>query len=248
MVRDYESGSLVESEQPLLLPQLWSYWKAHSGRKWMSTGAAQLEFPSEERDKLGRWGSDGSDNYVLAMKSIVYRIQEKVVEACLRDAEELDETEIFYECQEFLLANAVHQGEVDVQLANLDVGTLVPVGTARGSEDERGDAEVLFKQGLITQCRDGPEVSLEELRWEHMQGAMDAVADAMQAQSQASSGMDPAVEREALTKEDEQTEEEDPGAFVLATTARGLVTLHKRDGCHRRPLIHLPRVVFMRTV
>ena len=108
------------------------------------------------------------------------------------------------------------------------------------------DVEQLDRQGLATQFKDGPEVSLEELRWEFLKVQMAAGAEMLASQGEACQ-----VERikgiDGHTQE--VPEQDDPYAYILSTTkARGYVTLHKNGGCHRKPFIHLRQVQFVRSV
>ena len=53
----------------------------------------QHGFPKEQRDYLGRWMPEQSDDYLVTSRAVVGKIQRRVAEAFREGAEELDESE-----------------------------------------------------------------------------------------------------------------------------------------------------------
>ena len=47
----------------LVPPQLTGFWTLHSGRAFMPSGCAALQFPRDQRNYLGGWSAEGSDRY-----------------------------------------------------------------------------------------------------------------------------------------------------------------------------------------
>eukprot|EP00973_Karenia_brevis_P064760 8996309-Karenia_brevis.AAC.1 len=56
-------------------------WTEHSGRAMLHTWAAMTGCSKDERDKLGRWQADQSDDYLRSSRATVFAIQSKVVHA-----------------------------------------------------------------------------------------------------------------------------------------------------------------------
>jgi len=67
------------------------YLKEHSERNFLTSAAAQLGIEKSQRDFLGRWLPEQSDDYVRTAQGVVHRIQRKVADALRRGAVELDE-------------------------------------------------------------------------------------------------------------------------------------------------------------
>ena len=58
-------------------PDGWSrYWTEHSERSTLASGLAAMGVPKSERDMLGRWQPEGSDQYVRTYSAAVGRMQE----------------------------------------------------------------------------------------------------------------------------------------------------------------------------
>eukprot|EP00973_Karenia_brevis_P037684 5199831-Karenia_brevis.AAC.1 len=56
-------------------------WTEHSERAVLNTWAATIGCCKDERDKLGRWQADQSDDYLRSSRATVFSIQSKVVHA-----------------------------------------------------------------------------------------------------------------------------------------------------------------------
>ena len=50
----------------------------HTMRRSMNNLAAFVGIAKEERDYLGKWSANGSENYLTTAREIIFRIQEKV--------------------------------------------------------------------------------------------------------------------------------------------------------------------------
>ena len=64
-----------------LIPSDWErFWTEHSERATMSSCLAAIGVPKTERDLLGRWKPEGSDQYVRSYNTVIGRLQEKLAE------------------------------------------------------------------------------------------------------------------------------------------------------------------------
>ncbi len=88
-----------------LLPEGWSrFWTEHSERSTLSSGLASLGVVKTDRDLLGRWSPEGSDQYIRTYNSVVGRMQKAYAEAIRRgDAyHRLDEGAVLEELKVWL--------------------------------------------------------------------------------------------------------------------------------------------------
>ena len=59
-----------------LLPEQWGrFWAEHSERSTLSSGLASLGVVKSDRDLLGRWSPEGSDQYIRTYNSVVGKMQ-----------------------------------------------------------------------------------------------------------------------------------------------------------------------------
>ena len=69
-----------------MLPEGWSrFWTEHSERATLASGLAALGVAKEERDMLGRWCPEGSDQYVRTFNAVVRRLQGIFAEAARKE-------------------------------------------------------------------------------------------------------------------------------------------------------------------
>ncbi|CAE8608117.1 unnamed protein product [Polarella glacialis] len=72
--------------QPLVLhPQALLFWTDHSERNVLTSVAAYLGVQKSERDYLGRWSPDGSDDYLRTSRQVVLAVQGLVAQG-IRDS------------------------------------------------------------------------------------------------------------------------------------------------------------------
>ena len=89
-----------------LLPEGWCrFWTEHSERSTLSSGLASLGVVKTERDLLGRWSPEGSDQYVRTYNSVVGRLQHMYAAAVRRgDAyHRLDEGAILEDLKKWMV-------------------------------------------------------------------------------------------------------------------------------------------------
>ena len=68
-----------------LLPEGWErFWTEHSERSTMTSCLAALGTPKTDRDLLGRWKPEGSDQYVRTYNAVVRRLQKTFAEPIRR--------------------------------------------------------------------------------------------------------------------------------------------------------------------
>ncbi|CAE8624964.1 unnamed protein product [Polarella glacialis] len=70
---------LVKHHQALL------FWTDHSERNVLASIAAFLNLPKADRDYLGRWSADGSDEYLRTSRQVVHKVQAQVAQG-IRDS------------------------------------------------------------------------------------------------------------------------------------------------------------------
>ncbi|CAE8672430.1 unnamed protein product [Polarella glacialis] len=71
---------------PLVLhPQALLFWTDHSERNVLTSVAAFLNVSKADRDFLGRWSPDGSDDYLRTSRQMVHKVQELVAQG-IRDS------------------------------------------------------------------------------------------------------------------------------------------------------------------
>ena len=96
---------MVTRKGEVILPEGWDrFWTEHSERSTLASGLAALGVPKSERDMLGRWNPEGSDQYVRTYNVAVRRMQLQMVEV-IKSGEahvELDEGAIAAELVEYL--------------------------------------------------------------------------------------------------------------------------------------------------
>ena len=64
-----------------LIPHGWErYWTEHSERATLSSALAAVGVAKTDRDLLGRWTPEGSDQYVRTYNSVVGKLQVKYAE------------------------------------------------------------------------------------------------------------------------------------------------------------------------
>ena len=104
-----------------VLPQGWErFWTEHSERATSSSGLAALGVKKDERDLLGRWQPEGSDQYVRTYNAVVGRLQRTYAETVRRKSvyEVLDEGAILEDMKVWLttlwsVEEATAQGAVE---------------------------------------------------------------------------------------------------------------------------------------
>ena len=81
------------------------FWTPHSGRAFMPSASAALNFPREERNFLGGWQAQASDRYARVARLRVQNIQKAVVRTFQEQVQgdPLGESETFTHMEEFLV-------------------------------------------------------------------------------------------------------------------------------------------------
>ena len=97
-----DSSAWEESGDRLLEEGVARFWSEHSERSYVNSTAATLGFPKEQRDYLGRWMPEQSDDYLVTSRAVVGKIHRRVAEAFMEGAEELDESESRLKLRSFL--------------------------------------------------------------------------------------------------------------------------------------------------
>ena len=90
----------------IMLPEGWErFWTEHSERSTLTSGLAALGVPRTDRDLLGRWAPEGSDQYVRTYNAAVTRLQKLYAEPVRegRGYESFDEGAVLEDLKEWLV-------------------------------------------------------------------------------------------------------------------------------------------------
>jgi hypothetical protein len=193
--------------QPLL-----AFWKEHSERKTLNGMAAQLDIPKCERDFLGRWIPEQSDDYLLTSRSVVSSVQDKIATAVREGSIRLDETETLEAMRRALELKEVPEFQI---VDTLRIFDWLKYGFGTTSLDCKEDSEegarfnfVVYPDPVL-----GEAMSREEARWIFYQSRMEQKESF-----------------EALEDDDAITDQ-----FIINTTAKTRTRcLHLIGGCWRR--------------
>ena len=74
-------SSLRFADQNSLTRSVASFWTPHSARTFLPSATAALGVPKEQRDNLGGWGTQGSDNYSRVAARMFSNLQKLVISA-----------------------------------------------------------------------------------------------------------------------------------------------------------------------
>ena len=74
-------SSLRFADQNSLTRSVASFWTPHSARTFLPSATAALGVPMEQRDYLGGWGAQGSDNYSRVAARMFSNLQKLVINA-----------------------------------------------------------------------------------------------------------------------------------------------------------------------
>eukprot|EP00973_Karenia_brevis_P040655 5623881-Karenia_brevis.AAC.1 len=83
-------------------PEANPFWTEHGDRSVLNGWAAELDLAKDQRDKLGRWVPEQSDDYLRAARSTVYGIQDVVSSALRNNDPRITEEEVLDGLKEYL--------------------------------------------------------------------------------------------------------------------------------------------------
>ena len=96
----------MNRQRPLMAEEAHRFFRGHSPRNFLTSVAAAIGVPRDDRDFLGRWliaREKGSAEYTRAARAIVHRIQEEVCRAILTpDGATYNEEEILEELKAYI--------------------------------------------------------------------------------------------------------------------------------------------------
>lgn len=243
-----------ETENPLLPVELWAAFTEHAERRKINNMAAQVGCGKEDRDYLGKWSPDGSDNYLTTARTTVFKIQRKVIERHKMAPTAYDESEIMFALE----SRRAEKGMVEVErtrwierlslrchlekyadsakmfgfdTAFVDANT---EGVAESFETPHLDACFMRSTGMIGTSPE--DLSWEEVRWHHYQ----AVATA-------SSSVQDGDVVEATADEPKKKRIEDMYKYYISYSGRRrqFLRMHKTSGCWRRPGIDIKDYLYL---
>ena len=134
---------------PIILLGMQAFWSGHSGRCTVPTWAAALGFGKEDRNNVGRWCPEESDEYVRNAARVIARIQEAVAVKMrsILKADTFHEKDLFKQFTTFCLERGLDHAEIEVMIADL---------THSGFEGKLDDVESDL-EGTVTEIPLLPE-------------------------------------------------------------------------------------------
>jgi len=91
-----------QSDDLLFTAGLWAAPREHSERNKLNRMAASFKVSKVDRNYLGRWKADGSDNYITTSRQMTLDIQDHVYGRLRSDLSAYDESEMFDMFMKFL--------------------------------------------------------------------------------------------------------------------------------------------------
>jgi hypothetical protein len=212
---DGQADLIYEGTDNLFAHPLLTFWKEHSERKTINGMAAQLDIPKSERDFLGRWIPEQSDDYLLTSRSVVASVQDKVAVAIREGSIKLDETEALEGMRQSLEAKEVPEHQIIDILYNFD---WLKYGWTETSLDCKDDSdESRFKSVVYPDPVLGEAMSREEARWIFYQSRLEQ------------------KEPSEAIKDDDKDDDTITDQFIINTSAKTRTRcLHLIGGCWRR--------------
>ena len=136
----YCDGGWRTSEEPLFLGQEALHWTEHSERNLINNVAATMGYPKCERDFLGRWVPQQSDDYLRTARNITHKLQRATAQEMRQGGQQVEEAAELSRYKTFLLE------KVQVGIERADY--LVALLDIRGYEGNRiEDVDVSIVEG-----------------------------------------------------------------------------------------------------
>ena len=224
------------SEFPLSLA---SFWTPHSGRTFMPSSTAALQFPTEERNFLGGWQAQASDRYAMVARLRVQNMQKAVVQSIQRSrsGDLLEESETLTHFAEFMVEKSFPEDQQAKLITALQ--TLVPTPELRPSEelapvqldptDMCVPAPLMDPQPLELEPAPQTEPQLKKRRGGHAAARTELLGDNPR-------------ERRAAIRSTLQ-----PGYYIALSGKRHIRTLHKLGACYALPEVDYLQYSFVGT-
>ena len=214
-----------------MIPADWErFWTEHSERATMASCLAAVGVPKTERDLLGRWKPEGSDQYVRSYNTVIARLQEKLAEP-IRNGDGYQ---------------AFDEGAV---LEDLKIWLQEKRGYGREAADDEVETwkeavgggfsfEKMVKRGGVLQYRAAPSDEQEEPEGifrkssDHSEKAMTAKGEDSDSSSSDSTSSSDEEQPKKKAKVDKLDEERPPGFIVVYNRIdRGKLHRAGRRGC-----------------
>ena len=135
-----EDNSPPFTEEPLLSSGAVDFFKEHGDRNVVNSLAACLEVEKSQRDFLGRWQPQQSDDYFRTHKAVAKKIQGQVIYAIRNDDVRIDETETISELKDYLKEKGWKDGPLKRQLDLLQPKTGLAKVVVKEDTDLEGGA------------------------------------------------------------------------------------------------------------
>ena len=109
------------SDKYLLDGPLITYWTEHSERNFLNNHAATKGIPESERDYIGRWAAEQSDEYLKTARGVVHSVQQKITNQFVTRMNEIDEDDAKQELKRYLEKKAFSEDDIEYWLDRLDI-------------------------------------------------------------------------------------------------------------------------------
>lgn len=201
---------MTDDEGAPLLPEGWErFWTEHSERSTLASGLAAVGVAKSDRDMLGRWTPEGSDQYVRTYNAVARGLQQKYASPVRegRGYQAFDEGAVLEELKEWL----VEKWGVDAGVANRAVEEWKPKVSTPGFFTE------LLKEGQGPEpVAKGPVVPAQE-----------------DSSSSSSSSSSEEEEGQAKKRKVDRLDEERSGGYVVVYNRIDRGKLHRggKHGC-----------------
>ena len=122
----YDAGFPIQNRvlslTTLIPPQLTGFWTPHSGRTFMPSCCAALQFTKDQRNYLGGWSAEGSDRYVRVAVLRIRTLQGAVVKSIQAgpEGDNLGEQETLVHLQQHAESKAIPEEMMNTQLRKLE--------------------------------------------------------------------------------------------------------------------------------
>ena len=204
-------------------PQLTGFWTPHSGRSFMPSCCAALQFPLGQRNYLGGWSAEGSDRYARVAALRIRSLQGAVVRSIQAgpEGDPLREQETLSHLQQYGEDKKVQPDEMVPLIRNLETWQPHRAPRAAAVLEMRTDDDVGLLQ--IRDEDDGPVDPEEHAQKKRRGGNAQARTEAL--------GDNP---REARARIRQTLQ---PGFYVCRAGKKRTRVLHQLGACYALPNI-----------
>ena len=221
--------ALKDRKGQAIFPDSWErFWTEHSERATLPSAMAAVEVQKVDRDLLGRWCPEGSDQYIRTYNTVIGKMQKKYAEVVRvgKSHQIFDEGGIYEDLKIWMVAH----WQVDAEQAGLAVDKWkenLHLKTYEGEQGKREDTPVVdsSSEGELFGGKVDPDLLLGEKQPERGMGFRKKRGLEEVDKEDSERGEHPAPRR--MMK---QLDEDRLGGYVIVGRRSGRGTLHKLGG------------------